>query len=166
MKDTMPWVYAWFAGWMLGLIVGSLGEAIEILGLLGFIIMIAGCGIPCCCCQKIASHNQQQDEMIRRAIAELQPQCTGVNIQYKTVYTDCCNGDDGKPGRNIVFAPAVMLNPIGMVGQPVAVASTLAVQVPPGSQPGSQIQVQTPKGPMNVTVPQGVNPGDIFQVQY
>merc|ERR1719160_938840 len=101
----MPWLRAWFAGCIPALILMGLEEVHPIFVLLCLILMIPSCTVPCYCCCQIANHNQGQDEKIRRVIAELQPQSTEFNIQYKTCYTDCCNRDNGQPGRNIVFAP-------------------------------------------------------------
>ena len=41
----------------------------------------------------------------------------------------------------------------------------MQVTCPPTSKAGDTIAIQTPSGPMHVTVPDGVMPGGVFMVQ-
>ena len=41
----------------------------------------------------------------------------------------------------------------------------LSVMCPMGTEPGQQLRIETEQGPMEVTVPDGVEPGDTFEAE-
>merc|ERR1712107_802646 len=70
-------------------------------------------------------------------------------------------------GVSTPFRPqAASMQPV--VAQPVAQPGhgEMQVQVPPGSAPGTLLQVQTPAGLMQVAVPDGCAPGSTFIIRY
>jgi hypothetical protein len=56
------------------------------------------------------------------------------------------------------------LNTVPVVAQPVS--KQMSVQVPQGCGPGSVLQVDTPSGPMQLTVPNGYQAGSTFLMSY
>lgn len=156
-------------GWLPGSIMMHMGGIHWILAVLGFLLLIAGIVLPNVMRCQIVNKCIEQDQKIKQAIAQLQTQCQ-LSIEYKTMFTECCRPKGSQPMRMISFASPMMMMPMGagMVGPAVAVAAPaqmLAVTVPPGSGPGTQLQIQTQQGPMNVIVPPGIESGGTFQVQ-
>merc|ERR1712183_56325 len=56
------------------------------------------------------------------------------------------------------------LNTTAVVAQPIS--NQMQVQVPQGCGPGSVLQVETPAGTMQVTVPNGYQAGSTFLMSY
>ena len=70
-------------------------------------------------------------------------------------------------GPGATFEMMVPAQPIAQpVAQPVAqpAMQKMAVAVPPGMQGGMMLQVDTPAGRMQVTIPQGLGPGATFEM--
>lgn len=75
----------------------------------------------------------------------------------------CCKGCPGKKYRDARREKAGTPTP----GQPVVqkninMPNLLTVMCPANVTPGQTIQVQTPSGPMNAVVPEGIAPGQTF----
>lgn len=173
MLDEQAALWAAGFGWAPGTILIHMARLHWILFIVGALLLIAGIAGPNMYRCQVNSKNQQQDHLINQAIAELQPHCPSLTIQYRTMYTECCRPKGSQPLRMISLSPMMMMMPMGYsgsaVGQAIQVASPLTqmmtVTVPPGVGPGQQLQIQTEQGPMSVVVPQGVAGGSQFQVQ-
>jgi len=112
----------------------------------------------------VINKNKQCDDNIHQLCSKFSAE-TGQQLTYYTAYTGFCKPKHARVCRAIVIPPPGLVG--GPVGSAVAVAPAqmLSVQVPPGASAGTQLQVQTPSGPMNVVVPAGVSEGQTFQVQ-
>jgi len=105
----------------------------------------------------VVTVNNQADQEIRRACQAMAGQ-TGLNVEYRSQHTGVCKSKHARLFRGVAISPA------GAIG--MAMGAMMAVQVPPGAGPGTQVQVQAPDGQtLQVSVPAGVGPGQTFQVQ-
>ena len=105
----------------------------------------------------IVSQNCALDREISRLCSELSSDTQGsVSLQYRTAWTGFCKPKHARTARLIAFCPNSTTQ---VVGAPV---QSIMVTVPAGVQAGQQLQVQTPMGLQEATVPAGVSPGETF----
>lgn len=83
---------------------------------------------------------------------------TGVNGRWEAQWIQGSEAFDARASQGN--------NPPVLVGVPrTSMTNMMTVEVPPGASGGSLILVQSPQGPMNVTIPKGLQPGQTFQVE-
>ena len=105
----------------------------------------------------VVSKNCTQDAHIQQVCREIGSATHGaVSVQYRTAWTGFCKPRHVRTARLIVFCPTSAMPAVGVPVQSVMVT------VPAGVQPGQVLQIQTPMGIQNATVPAGVAPGETF----
>ena len=122
-------------------------------------VLLAGIVLFCLINQIVRSTNQGIDKKIHALCNESSD--ASVTLTYATQYTDPCKPKRTKTYRAVYICRALETTSSTTVGVPQA----FTVSCPAGSKPGDAVQIMTPSGPMQVTIPAGITQGMTFQVQ-
>lgn len=125
----------------------------------GIMFLLIG---SCCCCLGCWFQTKEREPYVvssTEQIVRVRPQSGYATGQYMPAQYPVAQGFAQNQHMGTSGPPAVVMGTA--VVQPV----TLEVTVPQGSEPGSVVAVQTPDNRTElVTVPQGMQPGSTFQV--